>query len=51
MTVFFDFQRISSDPYRYSPVSSVSAAWVAVGIFAYFLSVVGSVLWRMVTWV
>ena len=47
----FGFQCISSDPCRCSPVSPASAAWVAVGIFAYFLSVVGSVLWRMVTWV
>ena len=51
MTGFSDFQRIPSDPCRYFPVSSVSAEWVAVGIFAYFLSVVGSVLSRMVTWV
>ena len=52
MTGFSDFQRIPSDPCRYFPVSPVSAAWVAVEIFAYFLSgVVGSVLSQMVTWV
>ena len=47
----FDFQRISSDPCRCSHVSPAFAAWVVMGIFAYFLSVVGSVLSRMATWV
>ena len=45
----FDFQCISSDPYNCSPVSSELAAWVVVGIFVYFLFVVGSALSQKVT--
>ena len=45
----FDFQYILSDPCKCSPVSPEFAAWVVVGIFVYFPSVVGSVLSQMVT--
>ena len=48
MTGSFDFQCISSDPYNRSPVS-FEVAWVVVGIFVYFLSVVGSALSQKVT--
>ena len=49
MTGFFDFQCISSDPCKCSPVLPELAAWVVVGIFAYFLFVVGSALSQKVT--
>ena len=49
MTGSFDFQCISSDPYNCSPVLFELVALVVVGIFVYFLSVVGSALSQKVT--
>ena len=49
MTGSFDFQCVSSDQYNCSPVLFELVASVVVGIFVYFLSVVGSALSQKVT--